>query len=283
MLNHTLEGGTRLKAAGKKMREGEVLVSVITVVYNGVNHIEHTIQSVLKQTYNNIEYIVVDGGSTDGTLDILRKYSDRIAYWKSEPDKGISDAFNKGVALATGELIGILNADDWYEPDAASQIVAHYKPDSILHGNLQYWNEDGSKGMVAYPNLKILPLEMSLNHPTIFVSKSLYSRHGAFSLNYKLSMDYELLLRFYKAGATFIYVNQVITNMRLGGASGDIVACYREVMKAKDEVLGKSVSHKLFYYLTIVRYNTSQALAKTPLSFINKIYRAYFSPTKKHY
>jgi glycosyltransferase involved in cell wall biosynthesis len=283
MLNRALEGGYRHNAIQKNAAEGGVLVTVITVVYNGEKYLEHTIQSVLSQTYNNIEYIVVDGGSSDGTLDILRKYNNQIAYWKSEPDRGISDAFNKGIELATGEVIGILNADDWYEPDAVSRVVAHYKPDSILHGIIQYWDEEGSKEAQARPNLSILPREMSLNHPTVFISKSLYQKHGTFDLRYKLSMDYHLLLRLYKANVQFIYVDAVITNMRLGGASANIEECYREVLKVKDDVLGASLRNRLYFYWMLIRYKASRSLSDTPFSFIRRIYRTTLSPIKRQY
>ena len=279
---HTLEGGYRLNHTNTGTRDG-ILVSVITVVFNGEKYLEQTIQSVLSQSYQNIEYIIVDGGSTDGTLDIIRKYDSQLAYWKSEPDKGISDAFNKGIALSTGDLIGILNADDWYEPEAVARMVAQYEPESVLHGNKQYWNEDGSQAHQARPNLDILPLEMSLNHPTVFVSKSLYEKHGVFDLNYKLAMDYHLLLRLYNAGAKFIHVDHIIANMRLGGVSANIVGCYREVLRAKNEVFGNKVSHRAYYCWTILRYKTSQALSNTPLAFINTFYRTRISPIKKQY
>lgn len=277
-----LEGGYRLKKPVYKS-QASVLVSVITIVYNGKKYLEQTIQSVLSQSYKNIEYIIVDGGSTDGTLDIIRKYDSQLAYWKSEPDKGISDAFNKGISLATGELIGILNADDWYEPEAIANIIRQYEPNSVLHGNKQYWNQDGSKAHQAIPNLGILPLEMSLNHPTVFVSKCLYDVYGVFDLNYKLAMDYHLLLRLYSAGAKFIHIDHIITNMRLGGVSANIEGCYREVLRAKNEVLGNRISHRIYYYWTLLRYRFSQALTDTPLAFINSFYRTRISPIKKQY
>lgn len=101
------------------------LISVITVSYNAVSTIEQTILSVINQTYSNIEYIIIDGGSTDGTIDIIRRYEDKIAYWVSEPDRGIYDAMNKGASKANGEYIAFLNSDDWYELDAVS-IIAQF-------------------------------------------------------------------------------------------------------------------------------------------------------------
>ncbi|MBC5774889.1 glycosyltransferase [Pontibacter sp. KCTC 32443] len=276
-----IKGGYRLRNISSVQADGLPLVSVVTVVYNGQKSLEQTIQSVLNQTYPNLEYIIVDGGSTDGTLDIIRKYEESIAYWKSEKDNGISDAFNKGISLATGELIGLLNADDWYEPDALETIVSAYKPGSVVHGNMQYWNEDGSKGLFFKPNQKLLPKEMTINHPTVFISRSLYEQYGTFSTNYKLAMDYHLLLRLYLASVPFIEVDKTIANMRSGGFSGNWINCYREVCRAKNELLGNKRQNQLFYTWQVLRRSISETLANTPLSFINRLYRSYFSPMKK--
>ena len=106
------------------MDKRKPLVSIVTIVYNGEKHLEQTIQSVLNQTYSNIEYIIIDGGSKDNTINIIEKYSDRLAYWISEKDNGISDAFNKGIAKSTGEIVGLINADDWYDFDAIKHVVS---------------------------------------------------------------------------------------------------------------------------------------------------------------
>src|SRR5574342_808175 len=132
------EGGLRAKGFLRKSSAENPLVSVITVVYNGARHLEQTLLSVINQGYGNIEYIVVDGGSVDGTLDIIGKYEDRIDYWVSEPDDGTYDAMNKGIELAHGELIGLLNSDDYYEPDAIGIIAGKYKEKptpQIVFGN----------------------------------------------------------------------------------------------------------------------------------------------------
>lgn len=139
MSANKLQGGRRIRNIEKVSRSSEPLVSIITVVFNGEKYLEQTILSVLNQTYSNIEYIIIDGGSSDATLDIINKYTDKIDYWVSEPDSGIYDAMNKGISLATGQLIGIINSDDWYELDAVEEIVRAYKDGStIIYGFMRH-------------------------------------------------------------------------------------------------------------------------------------------------
>src|SRR4051794_14825027 len=117
-------------------RSESVLVSIITIVYNSDKTLEDTIKSVLQQSYPHIEYILIDGGSTDQSLSIIKRY-DKFVKWISEPDKGISDAFNKGIKMSTGELIGIINADDWYEDGAIETIVKHLEKNCDVYcGNI---------------------------------------------------------------------------------------------------------------------------------------------------
>ncbi|HLY96654.1 MAG TPA: glycosyltransferase family 2 protein, partial [Sideroxyarcus sp.] len=123
-----IEGGARLRGSRKQPLPGKPLITVITVVFNGVATLEHTIRSVIEQTYANVEYIVIDGGSTDGTVDILRKYDADIDYWVSGRDAGIYDAMNKGIALAGGDYIGMLNSDDFFaHPSALEMIAARFE------------------------------------------------------------------------------------------------------------------------------------------------------------
>src|ERR1044072_3693479 len=110
-------------------------VSIITVVFNAEKHLEQTINSVLAQTFTDIEYIIIDGGSTDGSVGIIKKYEGQLSYWISEKDKGIADAFNKGITRATGEIIGLINADDWYEPDTVRLVVEHMQDADIVFGD----------------------------------------------------------------------------------------------------------------------------------------------------
>ena len=200
------------------------LVSIITVTYNSGKFLENTINSVLEQSYRNIEYIIVDGGSTDSTISIIRSYSSKISKWSSEPDLGIYDAMNKGIMRSSGEIIGIINSDDWYETNAVELAVQafHDFPDTcVVHGNMKMYSENTCPLYVLQPSLnnKNLWYSMTLNHPTCFLRKRIYQTFGYFDINYQLRADHELFLRLWTHGARFAYVAKLFANMRVGGAS----------------------------------------------------------------
>ncbi|MBP0902858.1 glycosyltransferase family 2 protein [Mariniflexile gromovii] len=204
--------------------------SIITVCFNSEKTIKDTIESVLNQTYSNIEYIIIDGNSNDTTVEIIKYYEVKfnqknISYkWISEPDKGIYDAMNKGLSMANGDLIGIINSDDWFELDALSQILKVKRDTlfSIISGNKNkvnnknkvYKTVENKKDIEKYIG-RIMPL----NHPATFVDKSVYEQIGFFNTNYKLSADYELIFRAYSAGVQFLFTDKVIVNMRNTGAT----------------------------------------------------------------
>ena len=183
-------------------------VSIVTAVRNGRAVIEKTILSVLNQTYPRIEYIIIDGGSTDGTVDVIRKYKDRIAYWVSEPDKGISDAFNKGIRAATGEYVALLNADDWMSEDQVAAGVAALRGSQAdyVFGDLLLHDADGRvlyriNGDPDYT--RIIRSKMpKVNHPSVLARRSLYERVGLFDVAYRYAMDYEWVLRVHAQGGT---------------------------------------------------------------------------------
>lgn len=179
-------------------------------------------RSVFGQTYDNIEYIVIDGASSDNTLEVVRKYSDQIGYWRSEPDRGAYDAMNKGIALARGELIGILNSDDWYEPDAVSAAVEAFlaNPRCILHGDLRRFKGDTYLSTRLGPTQAGINLRaMEENHPTMFVPASVYADIGVFDQTTGSIADWDFVLRCHKAGIRFIHLGRVISNFRIGGMS----------------------------------------------------------------
>lgn len=208
--------------------KNQPLVSVITVVYNGEKTVEQTIKSVLKQSYSNIEYIIIDGKSNDGTLQIISKYKDKITQLISEEDKGIYDAMNKGILLSKGDIIGILNADDYYETDTVENIVNVYKPGLFnYYGDLRNILENNRSFIIpASDNLNNLKRGMVVNHPTLFVNREVYKKFGQFSLDYKIAADWDFTLRCYLNGVRFIKVSKVLSNFRVGGASSGISTIY---------------------------------------------------------
>lgn len=214
-----MEGVIRTRDNCKQSEPNRPLVSVITVVLNGEKYLEQTIKSVLSQTYNNIEYIIIDGQSTDKTLDIIKKHETKIDYWLSEKDGGIYDAMNKGINLAKGEIIGILNADDFYSPDAILNVTNTFlKTDAdVLHGDIILLNNDIQTRM--QPEIQKMMQQPSVFHPTCFVKKQVYSRIGDFNTDYKISADYDFLLRCLKSNFKFEYISQVLTYFRPGGMS----------------------------------------------------------------
>lgn len=208
------QGGLRLTAARE---EGCPLLSIVTVVRNGAATLERTIASVLAQEGER-EYLIIDGGSTDGTVEILQRYADRIDYWVSEPDGGIADAFNRGVVAARGRYIGLINADDWYEPGAltaVAQALAHGDAD-IVYGWLQCWR-DGEPDFLVGGDHERLDTGMTIAHPASFVRRALYEQVGLFNTDLRYAMDYEFMLRARAAGARFQRIDRVLAHLTQGG------------------------------------------------------------------
>lgn len=222
------------------MNSQETLVSIITVVYNGNKTLEQTIQSVINQSYTNIEYIIIDGGSTDGTIEIIKKYEDNISFWISEPDKGLYHAMNKGIEYSNGTIIGIINSDDWFEPDAVKIIVENYKnnPDKkIFHGDRYDVFEDGSKQIRKFhpSRIKFLYYGMTYNHPSMFVKREVYQEH-LYNTEMKSLSDYEFVLYWYlRQPSWFYYLPISYVNYRLNGISANIkmVDSLKQGFKAK--------------------------------------------------
>ncbi|BAV10201.1 Glycosyltransferase involved in cell wall bisynthesis [Filimonas lacunae] len=235
----------------------EPLVSIITVVYNSEKTLEQTLQSVCEQTYKNIEYIVIDGGSSDGTVDIIKKYSSDIAYWISEKDGGIYYAFNKALAMAKGELIGIINSDDWYEKNAVECVVKEYllcKGGDVFHGLLRFIGEGDKPDSVVGHYHTFLSNGM-IEHPTCFVKKSLYDSIGHFDTMYRSAADYEFMQRARKAGARFVFVTQLLANFRRGGISDSEVGFLEELaIKRRYGVISKLKYIKWKLFVKVRKY-----------------------------
>lgn len=201
----------------------DCLISLITVCLNSGKTIEKTFESVLEQTYPYLEYQVVDGGSTDGTIELIREYEPRFKKagiqfsWTSEADNGLYDAMNKGIARSRGELIGIINSDDWYEPEAAELAFRAYSnaKGNVNYGMLRIWRGEKEYAIRQFHHNFLQ--EQVTQHPTMFIPKAIYEKHDVFSPKYKYYGDYELLLRFRSQGVGFSKIDQVMANFRTGG------------------------------------------------------------------
>jgi len=205
-----------------------IKISIITVVWNNKETIRDAIDSVLSQTYKDIEYIIIDGASTDGTVEIIKSYGNKITKFTSEPDNGLYDAMNKGIKLATGDVIGILNSDDFYIDEfVIEKVVKVFEEQEVdsLFADLVYVKPDNVKKTVRhYDSSQFNPEKFAYGwmpaHPTFFVKRSAYEKYGLFKTDYKIAADYELLVRFlYKHKLTYAYLQEVIIKMRMGGMS----------------------------------------------------------------
>ena len=203
-------------------------VSIITVCFNSAKTIEDTIKSVLSQTYENIEYIIIDGLSNDKTLDIINKYKDEIAVIISEKDNGLYDAINKGISLATGDIIANLNSDDFYiDNNVISDVVSKFEEEKtdLLYSDLYYVDAANTKKVKRYWKSGEYKTGLFYKgwmppHPTFFVKKYVYNKYGSFNLDLKSAADYEIMLRFiHKHECSVSYLKRVTVRMRVGGVS----------------------------------------------------------------
>ena len=212
-------------------------ISVITITYNSAATLEETIRSVTSQDYPALEYVIIDGGSTDGTLDIVQKYKEQIQVVVSEPDNGISDAFNKGIARATGEIIGIINSDDILLPGALQAVAEAYDPQvDVYSGLILFWDEKAR-----------------------FVRKDAYQRYGLYRVDLRYMMDIELLVRFYKQGARFLLVENPLAKFRIGGTTNDPIYKKKEDYRAFVQSYGGSAwDFRRIWLQAVVKYNLIQ-------------------------
>lgn len=246
-------------------------VSIITVCFNSSQYIRSAIESVLSQTYPNIEYIVIDGGSTDRTMNIINEYLDNITHLVNEPDKGIYDAMNKGIALATGDIIGILNSDDFY---THSDVLAHVakafsqNPDiDMLLCNVDFvLPSDLTKPVRFYSSINFVPWKLRFGfmpaHPGTFIKKSAYERVGSYKLGYKIGADFDMFVRMLLVKRFhYLKLNKVLVRMRTGGVSTSGIASY--VTSTKEMV--RSLKENNVYS------NVFMVLMRLPIKFFQKM------------
>ena len=244
-----------------------IKISIITVCYNSVRTLEKTILSLAGQTYSNIEYIVVDGNSNDGTLEIIKMHKDKIAKWISEPDIGLYDAMNKGIALATGDIIGILNSDDiFYSNTVIQEIVNFHRINNIeaSMGNIVQHKHNG-KVVRRYSSNNWNPQKLRSGymppHPSIFIKRELFDKFGLYHLGFNIAADYELIVRFFlKNKINWKFSGITTTAMLIGGLSSSGISSYsvitKETCKALtiNDISFSSMQIKMRFLVKIMEY-----------------------------
>ena len=227
-------------------------ISIITVTFNSSSVINNCLDSVKAQKYDNIEHIIIDGGSTDGTLLLLESKREQLAALVSEPDKGIYDAMNKGIKIATGDIIGFLNSDDFYASNEIVSKVARVFKDKpsvdACYADLIYTDQiDTTKNIRYWKSGKFIPGSFSKGwcppHPTFFNRSSVYERFGSFNLNYRIASDVELMMRFLEVNKIHVnYIPEIWVKMRMGGLSNKSL---NNIKKLNKEILSALSSHDL--------------------------------------
>lgn len=247
-------------------------ISIITSVWNNKATLGDAIDSVLAQTYDNIEYIIVDGASTDGTVELIQSYGDKITKFVSEHDKGIYDGLNKGVALATGDIIGFLHSDDIYvdENTIAGVVETFQKHQSdSMYGDLVYVSKEDTSNVVRFWKSGDYAFEKLAKgwmppHPTFFVKRECYTKYGAFDTTFRIAADYDFMLRVLgKHKISTAYLPKVIYKMRVGGASNKSIA---NIIKKSKEDIRALRNNNIGGYLTLLMKN----LSKIPQFFKKK-------------
>ncbi len=203
-------------------------ISVITIAYNSGHSIADAITSVVSQTYPDVEYIIVDGKSKDNTVEVVKSFGTKISKFVSEPDKGIYDALNKGIRMATGDVIGFMHSDDLFaSDDILAKVAALFNANDIdsVYGDLEYvYKEDTNKVLRYWKSgsfsLRKLRMGWMPPHPTFYVKRAIYEKYGVFNTSFRISADYDTMLRFLgKHRISTLYLPEVMVKMRVGGAS----------------------------------------------------------------
>ncbi len=281
------EGGKRLAVRGEFGNRRKPLLSVVTICLNCGDQLQKTIESVLQWPADQIEYIIIDGGSEDLTIDLLRAHDSRLEYWVSEPDAGISDAFNKGISLCRGAVIGLLNAGDWYESDTLQVLQEEFSGDAatqpgVLCGRMQFWS-GREKAYCTDSIPALLPKDMTVAHPSCFVKSSVYHRFGGFNPEFRLAMDYELLLRLFTCGVAFARTRSVLTNMQHDGISEQHwQKALHETHRARQQYLPRSFyAGGIYLQYLMARRSIRFCLQSLGLFGLIRFYRKHIAAVQK--
>ena len=243
-------------------------ISIVTIAYNCEKEIEETILSVINQQYVNKEYLIIVGASKDGTMDVVNKYRDKIDVIISEPDKGRSDAFNKGIAHATGDYIVMMNAGDLLADDALNKFARNYEPGyDVIKGNTIRWNEETEFKSIEHPVIEYpeIPFNFLVCHQSTYISKSAYERFGGYGIDYKIVMDFELMLRFARHNAKFMKINENLAVFRMGGISQ--TSSKRRIKEMKRAMLENE--HSKFNTYVFILYVRLRSLMRNILNLVN--------------
>ncbi|MGV6816683.1 MAG: glycosyltransferase family 2 protein [Thiotrichales bacterium] len=239
-------------------------ISIITTVYNNQEHISQAIESVLDQSYPEIEYIVVDGNSSDGTLEIVKSYGNKISKLISEPDRGIYDGLNKGIISATGDVIGFLHSDDFYpNKEVIQQVAQHFDSHccDALYGDLNYVDKKNTNKITrswvsGYFSHSLLSKGWMPPHPTLFLKKKIYLSQGLFNTEFKISADYDYMLKLFCASEYHIcYLQKVLYSMRTGGTSNKNL---KNIYRKSREDLTAIKENNIGNVITLIRKNLSK-------------------------
>lgn len=232
------------------------LLSIVTVVYNGENFIEKTIKSVISQSFKDFEYIIIDGKSSDNTVKIIKKYGKQINYWSSEPDEGIYDAMNKGISKCKGKYIGLINASDWYMPDAFMHVAALVTKDKsidVIYSDLFTFNDltKKTKFFRSFASYAILFwLETRVFHPTLFVRRSIYTTLK-YDQTFKIVSDLKLILQMFKKKYRFAKSEIPLSTYSLGGTSSSGWKILNEELKMKKQLGSSNI---IIFLSTITKF-----------------------------
>ncbi len=258
------------------MSMDQAFYSIITICKNADQYIERCIQSVLSQNYPSYEYIIVDGASTDDTLKIIDNYKDRITKIISEPDNGVSDAFNKAIKLSTGKYIISVNADDWLTQNAfrqVSQFIKKYDRYQVYCGGTRFYTDDRIE-TESLSNWKRIHEETSIHHASVVIRKDAFEEYGYFDSSYKYAMDYELFLRFYKNKVKFLNIPIIVANRQLGGVSyTNSIKALKETRRARLKYFSRYNSNWVFLKSMIKDY-LGRFLKAIP--YFRKSYQKYW-------
>lgn len=253
-------------------------ISIITPVFNGFETIEKTIQSVVNQERDStLEYIIIDGGSNDGTQGIINKYADQIHTFISEKDKGVYDAMNKGIQKATGDVIGIINADDWYHENTFHTVETYFHQNpslDVLYSSIENYLDGEYFNTFVPGNIQNLYVKFILNHPSCFVKKSVYEHLGGFDLGYKIAADYDFISRAYASGAQFLCADTTLASYSLDGMSG-----FKAPLKTKVRQLKESYK---ISKARILETNQASMLRQQQRFYLNSYLKLFLTfPLKK--